>query len=342
MKDVTIIGGGPAGLYASFYAGLRGMDVQIIDAQEKLGGKMRLYPEKIIWDIGGVAPKTCEAITQDIIEQGLHFNPEVILEAKVTDIRKMAEHHFEVVTESGKVYTSKSVIIAIGAGIIKPQRLEIEHAHRFELTNLHYVVPRYEHFRGKNVLISGGGNTALDWAEALAPIAQSVTLVYRRNDVSGHEATMQNLKSLKVKCHSNMMITDLESPSNASHLIEKVTLTHLFTGEKIKVQADEVIISHGFDRQLELLNEASLKINMVDHTYIQGHGNSKTNIDGVFACGDILQHPAKIHLITSAFSDAGHAANSAKNYISPQDPKEGYVSSHNPVFKQANKAFLPK
>ncbi|MDY3278252.1 MAG: NAD(P)/FAD-dependent oxidoreductase, partial [Staphylococcus chromogenes] len=74
MKDVTIIGGGPAGLYASFYAGLRGMDVQIIDAQEKLGGKMRLYPEKIIWDIGGVAPKTCEAITQDIIEQGLHFN----------------------------------------------------------------------------------------------------------------------------------------------------------------------------------------------------------------------------------------------------------------------------
>lgn len=342
MKDVTIIGGGPAGLYASFYAGLRGMDVQIIDAQDKLGGKMRLYPEKIIWDIGGVAPKSCDAITQDIIQQGLHFNPKLILNTKVTDIRKIASHHFEVVTESEEVYTSKSVIIAIGAGIIKPQRLEIEHAHRFELTNLHYVVPRYEHFRGKKVLISGGGNTALDWAEAIAPIAESVTLVYRRHEVSGHEATMQNLQSLNVNCHSNMMITNLESISTASHLIDTVTLTHLFTDEKTKLKVDDVIISHGFERQLDLLNEASLKINMLDQTYIQGEGNSKTNIDGVFACGDILQHPAKVHLITSAFSDAGHAANSAKNYISPEEPKEGYVSSHNPVFKQANQAFLPK
>lgn len=116
MKDVTIIGGGPAGLYASFYAGLRGMDVRIVDVQRELGGKMQIYPEKIIWDIGGVAPQSCYDILKNIIQQGLHFNPEVLLETKVTNIIKHDEHHFEIITADGQSLMSRAIILAIGAG----------------------------------------------------------------------------------------------------------------------------------------------------------------------------------------------------------------------------------
>ena len=127
MKDVTIIGGGPAGLFASFYSGLRGMSVRIIDVQDKLGGKMQIYPEKIIWDIGGVAPKPCYQIIEDMIKQGLHFNPKVNLNERVTDIRKVSERHFEIETSEGHIYESKAVIFAIGGGIINPKPVSYTH-----------------------------------------------------------------------------------------------------------------------------------------------------------------------------------------------------------------------
>ena len=130
MDDVIIIGGGPAGLFASFYSGLRGMRVRIIDIQDKLGGKMHVYPEKIIWDIGGLAPKPCFEVIQDTVKQGLHFEPEVNLEERVIDIRKIEQQHFEVETDKGNVFSSKSVIIAIGGGIINPKQLDIKDEER--------------------------------------------------------------------------------------------------------------------------------------------------------------------------------------------------------------------
>src|SRR5699024_7004167 len=112
MDDVIIIGGGPAGLFASFYSGLRGMNVRIIDIQDKLGGKMHVYPEKIIWDIGGLAPKPCYEIIQDTVNQGLHFNPKVNLEERVIDIRKLAERHFEVETNKGNIYINPNLLLS--------------------------------------------------------------------------------------------------------------------------------------------------------------------------------------------------------------------------------------
>lgn len=209
MQDVTIIGGGPAGLFASFYAGLRGMSVRIIDVQDKLGGKMQIYPEKIIWDIGGVAPKPCNEIIKDMINQGLHFNPKVNLNERVTDIRKIEERHFEVETDSGKIYDSKAVIFAVGGGIINPKPLQIKDAERYRLTNLHYVVQSFSKFKGKDILISGGGNTALDWARDLANIANSITLVYRKSDIKGYEAMISVLKALNVNLLPKTQIKEL-------------------------------------------------------------------------------------------------------------------------------------
>ena len=297
MEDVTIIGGGPAGLFASFYSGLRGMSVRIIDVQDKLGGKMQIYPEKIIWDIGGVAPKPCYQIIEDMIQQGLHFQPKVNLNERVTDIRKVSERHFEIETEEGHIYESKAVIFAIGGGIINPKPLDIKGAERYQLTNLHYVVQSFSKFRGKNVLISGGGNTALDWARDIAKIANRVTVVYRK---------LENVET-------------------------GITETQDF---------DEVIISHGFDHENPLLKDCTSQFELYDEYRVKGFGNTTTSVDGIYACGDIVHHDAKVHLIASAFSDAGNAANLAKTYINPEAATEGYVSSHNDIFKESNEDIV--
>lgn len=341
MQDVTIIGGGPAGLFASFYSGLRGMSVRIIDVQDKLGGKMQIYPEKIIWDIGGVAPKPCYEIIKDMIEQGLHFNPEVNLNERVTDIRKVAEQHFEVETEEGNIYESKAVIFAVGGGIINPKPLNIKDAERYHLTNLHYVVQSFSKFKGKNILISGGGNTALDWARDLSGIAKSITLIYRKPEIRGYEAMIKVLEDINVTLLPKTQISELIGDKDCEH-IREVKLENIESGETTTKEFDDVIISHGFDHENPLLKDCTSKLDLYDEYRVKGFGNTTTNIPGIFACGDIVHHDAKVHLIASAFSDAGNAANLAKLYIEPDAYKEGYVSSHNDIFKASNKEIINK
>lgn len=339
MEDVTIIGGGPAGLFASFYSGLRGMSVRIIDVQDKLGGKMQVYPEKIIWDIGGVAPKPCYQVIEDMIQQGLHFNPKVNLNERVIDIRKIDERHFEVETEKGHIFHSKSVIFAIGGGIINPKPLNIKGAERYQLTNLHYVVQSFGRFKGKDVLISGGGNTALDWARDIAQIANSVSVIFRKPEVSGYEAMTKVLEDLNVTLIPHTQISELIGNEEDTY-IHQVKLKNIETGEMTIASFDDVIISHGFDHENPLLKDCTSQFELYDEYRVKGFGNTTTNIPGIFACGDIVHHEAKVHLIASAFSDAGNAANLAKTYIQPDAPTEGYVSSHNDIFKESNKEII--
>ncbi|MCY1037799.1 NAD(P)/FAD-dependent oxidoreductase [Staphylococcus nepalensis] len=341
MDDVIIIGGGPAGLFASFYSGLRGMKVRIIDIQDKLGGKMHVYPEKIIWDIGGLAPKPCYEIIQDTVNQGLHFEPKVNLEERVIDIRKIAERHFEIETDKGHIYESKSVIIAIGGGIINPKQLDIKGAERYKLTNLHYVVQSLKHFKDKDVLISGAGNSALDWASDLSGYAKSVTLIYRKSDIKGYEAMRDLLDQLAIEKMPNTHIYQLIGDATQSR-IQQVILENMETKEQIAHTFDEVIISHGFDRENTLLEQSTTQVDMFSEYSIKGFGNTATSIDGLYACGDIIYHEAKAHLIASAFSDAANAANLAKLYVEPEAAPEGYVSSHNDAFKESNKVVMKK
>lgn len=341
MKDITIIGGGPAGMFASFYSGLRGMSVRIVEFQDKLGGKMHVYPEKIIWDIGGVAPKPCYEVIQDIVAQGLHFSPEVKLNERVIDIKKLAEQHFVVETESGEVFHSKAVIIAVGGGIIKPMTLDIEGAERYEVANLNYVVQSVQKYKDKHVLISGAGNAALDWAADLAPHAKSLTLCYRKDEISGHEHMKDELTALGVVEKKLTAIKQLIGDESGKK-IKEVVLVSTEDGTEEVLAVDEVIISHGFNRDAALVDNASVRLARHDDFYIQGQGNARSSVDGIFACGDILKHEAKVHLIASAFNDGANAANLAKKYIEPEAYDNGRVSSHNEVFKEKNKEVLKK
>lgn len=172
LFDVTIIGGGPAGLYSAFYSGLREMKTKIIEFQPFLGGKVHVYPEKMIWDVGGLTPVAGEKLIEQMIQQGLTFQPELVVGEKVTSIQKDDSGHFVIQTSTGEQHLSKTVILAVGGGILKPTKLEIEGAERFEVSNLHYTVKSLARFKGKTVLISGGGNAAIDWANELEPIAK--------------------------------------------------------------------------------------------------------------------------------------------------------------------------
>ncbi|WP_439743663.1 NAD(P)/FAD-dependent oxidoreductase [Bacillus pseudomycoides] len=339
LFDVTVIGGGPAGLYSAFYSGLREMKTKIIEFQPQLGGKVHVYPEKMIWDIGGLPPVTGAQLIEQLVEQGLTFHPEVVLNEKIESITRNEEGVFVLTTFSGQKHFSKTVIVATGSGILKPQKLAIEGAERFEVSNLNYTVKSLKGFKDKTVIISGGGNSAIDWANELEPIAKKVYLTYRKDALAGHEAQVTQLMNSSVDCLFNTSITKLMADDN-HEAIEYIELTNHETGEVSHLSIDEVIINHGYERDMTLLENSELNVEIVDNYFIAGSANSESSIEGLYAAGDILKHEGKLHLIAGAFQDAGNAVNKAKQFIQPDASEYGMVSSHNDVFKQRNRELI--
>ncbi|PKG21739.1 NAD(P)/FAD-dependent oxidoreductase [Niallia nealsonii] len=339
LFDITIIGGGPAGLYSAFYSGLREMKTKLIEFQPHLGGKIHVYPEKMIWDVGGITPIPGEQLIKQLVEQGLTFDPEVVLNEKIEKITQTEEGIFILHSSSGCKHFSKTVIVAVGGGILNPQKLEIEGAERFEVSNLNYTVKSLKRFKDKTVIISGGGNTAIDWANELEPIAKKVYLTYRKDALAGHEAQVTQLMDSSVECFFSTSITKLIAKSN-HEVIEYVELTNHETGVQTELAIDEIIINHGYEREKALLQNSELNINIANNYYIAGTSTSESSIPGLYAAGDILHHDGKLHLIAGAFQDAANAVNAAKQYIQPDSNKFGMVSSHNELFKGRNREIL--
>jgi thioredoxin reductase len=339
LFDVTVIGGGPAGLYSTFYSGLREMKTKIIEFQPQLGGKIHVYPEKMIWDVGGQTPIPGAKLIEQLVTQGLTFNPTVVLNEKVESITRNEDGIFELQAASGQKHFSKTVIVAIGSGILNPQKLDIEGAERFEVSNLNYTVKSLKHFKDKTVIISGGGNTAIDWANELESIAKKVYVTYRKDALKGHEAQATQLMKGSAVCLFHTSITKLIASSN-HEAIEMVELTNHVSGEVSYLPIDEVIINHGYEQDAALLENSSLNIKLADNYYIAGNSVSESSIEGLYAAGEILMYVGKVNLITGAFQDAANAVNKAKQFIQPDASKIGMVSSHNDLFKKRNRELV--
>lgn len=336
LFDVTIIGGGPAGMFSAFYAGLREMKTKIIEAQPHLGGKVTVYPEKIIWDVGGVTPIRGAQLIEQMAAQAMTFDPVLALGEKVLSISQISNGTFAIQTSKGQHFT-KTIILAIGGGILKPLKLEIEGAERFEVANLHYTVQSLDRFRDKTVLISGGGNSAVDWANELEPIAKKVYLAYRNDAFKAHEAEVSKLAQSSVECLFQTTIHKLVASSDHER-IETVVLK----GEdeqEIDIPVDEVLVNHGFERERELLENSGVNIEIVNEIYIAGSSAGETTVPGIFAAGDILHHEGKLKLIAGAFHDAGSAVNRAKHFISPEAGERAIVSTHNDRFTERNRVL---
>ncbi|MYL35195.1 thioredoxin reductase [Pontibacillus yanchengensis] len=337
--DVTIIGGGPAGLYSAFYSGLREMKTKIIEYQPQLGGKIQVYPEKMIWDVGGLIPTTGAQLMEQLVEQAMTFDPEVVLNEKIESISRLEDGTFILKAASGQVHYSKTVIVAVGSGILNPQKLPIEGAEQFEVTNLHYTIKSLQRFKDKTVIVSGGGNSAIDWANELEPVAKKVYLTYRKEQLKGHEAQVTQLLSGSAQCFFQTSISKLLA-SDSHEFIEEVELTNHETGETFQVAVDDVVINHGFDRDAALLENSPLNLELSNNYFISGNARSESSVDGLYAAGDILTHEGKLNLIAGAFQDAANAVNRAKQYIEPEANESALVSSHNDRFKQRNKKLV--
>ncbi|MFE6797646.1 NAD(P)/FAD-dependent oxidoreductase [Paenibacillus chitinolyticus] len=340
LYDITIIGGGPAGLYAAFYSGMRDLKTKLIEAKEELGGRLLIYPEKMIWDVGGVTPIRCEHLIRQMIQQAHTFDPTIVLGQQISGLERLGDGTMLLTAVTGEQHHTRTVVLALGHGVLKMAKLDIEGAERYEVTNLHYTVQELESFHGKRVLISGGGDSAVDWANALEPIAASVTVVHRRERFGGHEKNVKRMKESSVdvrtpyvldRLHGNISGDAIEAVS-----IARVNAEGLIMEETEQLAIDAVIVNHGLRGDFGSIVDWGMDMGQWD---INVNEKLATNLPGIFVAGDTANYPSKVNLIAGAFTDAVLAVNSAKLYLEPEAAKVAYVSSHNAKFKEKNKAL---
>ncbi|WP_274363936.1 NAD(P)/FAD-dependent oxidoreductase [Paenibacillus thermotolerans] len=310
MVDIAVIGGGPAGLFAAFYAGMRQASCKIIESMPQLGGQLSaLYPEKYIYDVAGFPKVLAQDLIDGLVQQMRQFPVTECLEEKVLKLTKIGERHFEIATNKG-THSAKAVIITAGVGAFEPRKLELPEAGRFEKKNLHYFVSNLEQFRGRKVLISGGGDSAVDWSLMLEPIAEQVTLIHRRDKFRAHEHSVELLMKSKVNVLTPKEITGLRGDDR----IESVTIGDVKSGEAFELEVDDVIVNFGFVSSLGPIAEWGLEIK--DNSIVVDT-RMETSIPGIFAAGDIATYPGKLKLIIVGFGEAPTAINNAKVYIDP-------------------------
>lgn len=311
MSDMLIIGGGPAGMFAAFYGGMRQASVTLIESMPQLGGQLAaLYPEKYIYDVAGFPKVTAQELVDNLSRQMELFQSDIRLEEKVVSVVKQEERHFIVTTDKAEYHT-RAIIITAGVGAFEPRRLEVPDAQRFEKANLHYFVSDLNAYKDKKVLISGGGDSAVDWALMLEPIAEQVTLIHRRDKFRAHEHSVENLMNSKVNVITPSEITEL----HGEEFITKVTLSHIKTKETQEIEVDSVIVNFGFVSSLGPIAQWGIEI---EGNSIVVDSRMETSIPGIFSAGDITTYPGKLKLIAVGFGEAPTAINNAKVYIDPE------------------------
>ncbi|MFF2588183.1 NAD(P)/FAD-dependent oxidoreductase [Peribacillus butanolivorans] len=312
VYDITIIGGGPVGLFTAFYGGMRQASVKIIESLPQLGGQLSaLYPEKYIYDIAGFPKVRAQELVNNLKEQMAKFEQTVVLEQSVKQVEKQADGVFKLTTDK-EIHYSKTIIITAGNGAFQPRRIEIEDAKKYESNNLHYFIDDLNHFEGKKVVVFGGGDSAVDWALMLEPIAEKVSIVHRRDKFRAHEHSVENLKNSKVEIKTPYIPAELIGIENQIHT---VVLKDTNGEDTETLEVDAVIVNYGFVSSLGPIKEWGLDI---QKNSILVNSRMETNIPGIYAAGDIATYDGKVKLIASGFGEAPTAVNHAKQYIDPK------------------------
>jgi thioredoxin reductase len=312
IYDITIIGGGPSGLFAAFYAGLRDTKTKIIDSLPQLGGQLAaLYPDKYIYDIPGFPKVLARELVDRQVEQAMQFSPTVCLNEKVTELRHLDDGLIELHTEPGNVHLSRAVILAAGVGAFVPRTLDLPDLERMAGKGVYYFVQDLEVFRDKRVLVVGGGDTALDWAHSLLGTAREVTLIHRRGTFRAHE---QSVKEVLMSACKVLLWYELTALHGEDH-VEAATVVDNQTGEETTLDVDAVVLGLGFLANLGPIKDWGLEI--VRNSAVVD-SSMKTNLSGVYAVGDIATYEGKLKLIATATAEAAIAVNYAKNYIDPK------------------------
>lgn len=312
IYDVTIIGGGPTGLFAGFYAGMRQAKTKIIEVLPSLGGQLSLlYPEKLIYDVAGFPNVKAQDLINSLIKQIEPFNHTICLEEEVLSFSK-ENNLFEIKTNK-EIHYSKTIIIAAGNGSFQPRRLNLEGNETFENKQLHYYIKDMSVFSGKNVTICGGGDSAVDWALMLEDIAKSVTLIHRRPTFRAHEHSVNKLFNSTINIKTPYVIDSLNE-SNGE--LSSVTINNPKEDINEDVLLDDLIVNYGFSSSLGPIKKWPLDFK---GSSILTKSNTETSIPGIFAIGDITTYEGKVKLIATGFGEAPTAINNAIHYINPKE-----------------------
>lgn len=301
IYDVAIIGAGPVGLYAAATAGEYKLSTILIDALPQVGGQLTaLYPKKYIFDVAGHPNVTAEELVAQLKEQALHYDPDLLLGFKVTEMQRQEDGSYRILSEGGDTAHSRFVILAAGAGIIQPRRLQIEDADKYLGHGLEYVVSDIESYRGKRVLVIGGGDTALDWANFFTEIDCEVFLAHRTDRFVGFEGSLQKLQDSGASIFTHTVITGVFG----NGVVAEAELSNRKEGWKRKIAVDRILVCIGFVPKLGFLKESELEI---AESSVKADGDMRTNLPGVYAVGDISNHPGRLKLISTGFGNVRRA-----------------------------------
>ncbi len=331
LRDITIIGGGPTGLFAAFYAGMRGVSARIVDSLPELGGQlMALYPEKYIFDVGGFPKVLAKDLALDLIAQAMQFEPEVVLDVEVRDLAVQEDGIIRMVTGEGELLT-RTVVIAGGKGAFEPRRLEVPGYDDFLGNGVHYAVKDPETFRGKKILVVGGGDSALDWTLILKDKAERLILAHRRDEFRAHERSVQQLYQAEASGEVEIQVFHEVEEIRGNGKVEQVTLVDNRTEDRLTMEVDVVLTFLGFKPDLGPIQSWGLEIRK---NRILVDSLMRTNLAGVFAAGDVVDYEGKLDLIATGFAEAAIAVNNAVHHVDPKARVNPGHSTNMKVFKE--------
>lgn len=314
--DIAVIGAGPAGLYAAYYAGFRGFSVAVIDALAEPGGQVTaMYPEKDIFDIAGFPRVKGRDLVDGLLVQAQSFNPTFYLSEQVTELIE-TDDSIELRSESGLALSAKAVIITGGIGAFTPRPIPV--GMEWLGKGLVHFVPKLADHEGKDVVIVGGGDSAFDWAVSLHPIAKSVTLVHRRDAFRAHAATVDMVRDLGVRLVTSAEVTAI----SGDDCVESVTVAFKESGTSEVLPAGTVVAALGFVANIGPIANWGFE---VEKRHIVVNTSMMTSMRRVFAAGDIATYPGKVPLIAVGFGEAATAVNNAAPFVNPD---EGVFPGH--------------
>jgi thioredoxin reductase (NADPH) len=316
--DALIIGAGPVGLFAVFELGLLDIKAHLVDILDKPGGQCaELYPEKPIYDIPGLPSVTGQELTDRLMEQIKPFNPVFHLGERVESLARRDEG-FDVTTDAGTKFHTKNVVIAAGGGSFMPKRPPLAGIEAFEGKSVFYALRRIEDFRGKHVVVAGGGDSALDWTLNLHPVAQSVTLVHRRADFRAAPDSVNKMRALADAGKLRFVIGQMTRLEGADGQLSKVHVRGPLEGGgegEFALDAERLLPFFGLTMKLGPV--ADWGLNLHENLIPVDTEKFETSETGIFAIGDINTYPGKLKLILSGFHEAALMARQAYHYTYP-------------------------
>ena len=313
---VVVLGGGPIGLFAVFMAGMMHLKCALIEALPQLGGQCQaLYPDKPIYDIPGMPEISAADLVAQLSRQMAPFNPTVFCGETAEQVHQEESGLWTIVTSVGRVILARSILICCGAGALIPKRPPLEHIETFEETGVFYSVPSGYDWAGKDIVIAGGGDSAVDWALILAPLAKSLHMVHRRTRFSAQEHSVSRLhsefESGRIQLHAPYQLLGLEGEERQLRAVH----IHDGVGGNKRLSADILLPFFGMMNDLGPLSRWGLDVDQ--QRIVTNPLTGQTSREGIYAAGDIVTYPHKLKLIMTGFAEVAQSVHHLKGYLFP-------------------------